>query len=51
MSFRITLKENSLMKFEKREFTLVDVFAAVDVLVAQAPYFGEHGGKFPELVS
>ena len=33
------------MKFEKREFTLVlsDVFAAVA--------FGEHGGKFPELVS
>ena len=43
------------MKFEKREFTLVlrDVFAAVavNVMVAQAPYFGEHGGKFPELVS
>ena len=41
------------MKFEKREFTLVlrDVFAAVAVVVAQAPYFGEHGGKFPELVS
>ena len=39
------------MKFEKREFTLVDVFAAVAVVVAQAPYFDVHGGKFPELVS
>ena len=44
------------MKFEKRKFTLVlsDVFAAVAVVVAQAPYltyFGEHGGKFRELVS
>ena len=40
------------MKFEKRKFTLVlsDVFAAVAVVVAQAPYFGEHGGKFRELV-
>lgn len=41
------------MKFEKRKFTLVlsDVFAAVAVVVAQAPYFGEYGGKFRELVS
>ena len=53
MSFRITLEENSLMKFEKRKFTLVlrDVFAAVAVVVVQAPYFDVHGGKFPELVS
>ena len=54
LSFRITLWENSLTKFEKREFIFSDVFAAVAVVivVAQAPYFGEHGGwKRPEPVS
>lgn len=39
LSFRITLQENSLMKFEKREFIFSYVFAAVAVVVAQASLF------------
>ena len=39
LSFRITLQENSLMKFEKREFIFSYVVAAVAVVVAQASLF------------
>lgn len=40
LSFRITLQENSLMKFEKREFIFSYVFAVVlAVVVAQASLF------------
>lgn len=40
LSFRITLQENSLMKFEKREFIFRYVFAVVlAVVVAQASLF------------